>query len=87
VKVEAIYFLGAKGRFQARLQWNNTFSALSTLPPEALQGLPRGRSFRGLFSSHILLGENLSLNLTVNYISNQRYKDFINFTGELRAYF
>jgi len=87
MKVDAIYFLGNKGRLQARLEWNHTFSALVTLPPEALQGLPRGRSFRGLLSSHILLGENLSLNLTANYISNQRYTNFINFTGELRAYF
>ncbi len=87
MKVEAIYFLGAQGRFQARLQWNHTFSTVPTIPPEALQGLPRGRSFRGLLSSHILLGENLSLNLTANYISNQRYENYINFTGELRAYF
>jgi len=33
------------------------------------------------------LHQNFSINVTINYISDIRYDNFINITGEIRAYF
>jgi hypothetical protein len=87
--LEILRFIGNGGRLQGRLELNQTRASgqLSSLPPEAVRGLAPGRSFRAYLQSHILIGNNLSLNLTVNYVNDQRYDRLITMTGEIRAYF
>ncbi len=88
LKLDILRFIGAKGRIQSNLEWLEISSSGSTsLPPEAMKGLPVGRSIRAMITGQILLGTNLSVNANFNYLSNQRYRDLISFTGELRAYF
>ena len=38
-------------------------------------------------NGNIFLKENFSINLNINYISDIRYTNFINLSGEIRAYF
>jgi len=76
------------GRIQAQFEW--FYAELvrgSSLPPEALNGLPNGQSIKFNMQGQILLGDNLSLNIGMNYLDNTRYNNFISMTGEIRAYF
>jgi len=88
LKLKAIYFSGMSGRIQAQFEW--FYAELvrgSSLPPEALNGLPNGQSIKFNMQGQILLGDNLSLNIGMNYLDNTRYNNFISMTGEIRAYF
>ena len=57
------------------------------LPPEAVRGHALGDTRKANIQGHILLRQNFSINVAINYISDIRYDNFINITGEIRAYF
>jgi hypothetical protein len=89
VKFESQRFINSTSRIKLRTEFFNSIetSNNSVIPPEALNGLPIGQSISINIQGQILLGKNLSLNATANYIDNTRYNNFITLSGELRAYF
>ncbi|MCK4903605.1 MAG: hypothetical protein KAS35_02865, partial [Candidatus Marinimicrobia bacterium] len=89
VKFESQRFINSTSRIKLRAEFFNSIETCnnSVIPPEALNGLPIGQSISVNIQGQILLGKNLSLNATANYIDNTRYNNFITLSGELRAYF
>ena len=89
LRIDVLRFIGKKGRIHARLEWFNTGTDIyiSSLPPEALNGLALGQTIRSNIQGQIMIGRGVSLNVTMNYISDQRYDQFITLNGEVRAYF
>ena len=63
------------------------FGEANYLPPEALRGHSVGQNIRANINGNIFLKDNFSINLNINYISDIRYDNFINLSGEIRAYF
>ncbi|MEE8341498.1 MAG: hypothetical protein V3R52_05320 [Candidatus Neomarinimicrobiota bacterium] len=88
-KIESQRFISSTSKIKLRTELFNSVesSANSAIPPEALNGLPLGRSISINIQGQILFGKNLSLNVNANYIDNIRYNNFITVSGELRAYF
>lgn len=89
LRIDVLRFIGKKGRIHASLEWFNagTEVDISSLPPEALNGLALGQTIRSNIQGQIMIGRSVSLNVTMNYISDQRYDQFITLNGEVRAYF
>lgn len=87
INLEGQRFLRSTTSIKFKLDLNNSISRNNILPPEALNGLPIGSSISLNINGHILLGKNLSLNTSINYVDNSRYDNFITISGELRAYF
>lgn len=89
VEINVLRFLGRKGRLRSQINWYNVEAgtAISSLPPEALQGLAIGQSFRASLSGQIMLGPNLNLNINGSYLNDSRYDNFITVNGEIRAFF
>jgi hypothetical protein len=71
------------------LEWSTVSldSEAAYLPPEAVRGHALGDTRKANIQGHILLRQNFSINVTINYISDIRYDNFINIMGEIRAYF
>ena len=82
-------FIGKDHRIQIHADWFDSHSPnpVSDLPPEALKGYALGRSFRTQVQSVWMLGGNFHLNLSLNYMNDVHYKNFVQFSGEIRAYF
>lgn len=82
-------FVGTRGRIQSRFEWFHTEVSgyLHYLPPEALNGLAEGITLRSNIQGQWMMGRGFSLNISMNYISDQRYENFLTFNGEVRAYF
>ena len=82
-------FVGNRGRIQSRFEWYKTTVSdkLDYLPPESLNGLAKGITLRSNIQGQWMMGRGFSLNLSMNYILDQRYKNFLTFNGEVRAYF
>lgn len=89
LSVNVLKFIGTRGRIQSRFEWYNTevSDRLDYLPPEALNGLALSHTLRSNIQGQWLIGRGFSLNLSMNYISDQRYDNFLTFNGEVRAYF
>jgi hypothetical protein len=89
LSVNVLKFIGTRGRIQSRFEWYNTevSDKLDYLPPEALNGLALWHTLRSNIQGQWLIGRGFSLNLSMNYISDQRYDNFLTFNGEVRAYF
>lgn len=89
IKFEGQRFIESTTSIKVRTEFNNSVSVKenSTIPPEALNGLPIGQSLTIYLQGQMLLGENLSLNTTASYINNSRYENFFSISGEIRAYF
>ncbi len=89
VRLDLIRFLGKKGRIQGRVEWYETQlnSAIKVLPPEALDGLAVGTTFRSNLQGQMLIGKGISINTSLNYIRDTRYNNFLTLNGEIRAYF
>ena len=89
LRIELLHFFSSKGRIQMRYEWSNVnlFGQANYLPPEALRGNSIGENKRANMNGNIFLKENFSINLNINYISDIRYTNFINLSGEIRAYF
>ena len=89
LSADVLKFVGTHGRIQSRFEWYQTdiSDRLDYLPPEALNGLARGITLRSNIQGQWMIGRGFSLNLSMNYISDQRYDNFLTFNGEVRAYF
>jgi len=89
VQFDLLHFFSSKGRIQTRFEWSNVdlFGEANYLPPEALRGNAVGENRRVTINGNIFLKDNFSINININYISDIRYDNFINMSGELRAYF
>lgn len=88
IKLDVLRFIGPRGRLQSRLEWFQVGTGgLTALPPEALNGLAVGRSTKLNLTGQFLLGGNLSINISGNYIADNRYNNLFTFTGEVRAFF
>lgn len=87
IRWDSVWFLGKTGRLQIRTEWNNVkeVDGAKTIPPEALNGLPIGTSFRSTIQSYIMFGDHLSLNISLNYLDDQRYDRLVSMSAELRA--
>ena len=84
-----LHFFSSQGRIQTRLEWSNVdlSGEANYLPPEALRGNAVGKNRRITINGNVFLKDNFSINVNINYISDIRYDNFINLSGELRAYF
>ena len=89
LSADVLKFVGTRGRIQSRFEWYHTevSDQLDYLPPESLNGLAQGITLRSNLQGQWLIGRGFSLNLSMNYISDQRYDNFLTFNGEVRAYF
>ena len=89
VSADILKFVGTRGRIQSRFEWYKTdvSDKLEYLPPEALNGLANGITLRSNIQGQWMMGRGFSLNISMNYISDQRYDNFLTFNGEVRAYF
>ena len=89
IQFNLLHFFSSKGRIQTRLEWSNVdlSGEASYLPPEALRGNAIGDNRRITINGNVFLKDNFSINMNINYISDVRYDNFINLSGELRAYF
>lgn len=89
LSTDILRFVGNRGRIQSRFEWYNTnvTDKLEYLPPEALNGLAKGITLRSNIQGQWMMGSGFSLTLSMNYISDQRYDNFLTFNGEVRAYF
>ncbi len=89
LRIDVLRFIGTKGRVHSRLEWfqAGTDVDMLSLPPEALNGLALGQTIRSNIQGQIMIRRGISLNITMNYISDQRYDQFITLNGEVRAYF
>ena len=89
VQFDLLHFFSSKGRIQTRFEWSNVnlFGEARYLPPEALRGHGIGENRRVNINGNLFLKDNFSINININYISDIRYDNFINLSGELRAYF
>lgn len=82
--------IGLIGRLRGEITLNESWMEESTsanLPPEALQGFSIGKTFRTQFTAHFLFKNAMSMNLSVNTISDARYDNLVNLRGEIRANF
>ncbi len=89
LSADVLKFVGTRGRIQSRFEWYHTevSDQLDYLPPESLNGLAQGITLRSNLQGQWLIGRGFSLNLSMNYISDQRYDNFLTLNGEVRAYF
>ena len=89
IRLDILHFFSSKGRLQGRFEWSTVSldSEAAYLPPEAVRGHALGDTRKANIQGHILLRQNFSINVTINYISDIRYDNFINIMGEIRAYF
>jgi hypothetical protein len=89
IRLDILHFFSSKGRLQGRFEWATvSLDGEATFPPpEAVRGHALGDTRKVNVQGHILLRQNFSINVTINYISDIRYDNFINITGEIRAYF
>jgi len=89
IRLDILHFFSSKGRLQGRFEWATVGlgGEAAYLPPEAVRGHALGDTRKVNVQGHILLRQNFSINVTINYISDIRYDNFINITGEIRAYF
>ncbi len=89
LETNALRFIGRRGRLRGQVNWYNVMVAdgITSLPPEALEGLAVGRSLRININGQILLGQNLTLNLTGSYLNDSRYDNLLTLNGEIRAFF
>ncbi len=89
LSADVLKFVGNRGRIQSRFEWYHTevSDQLDHLPPESLNGLAQGITLRSNIQGQWMIGRGFSLNLSMNYISDQRYDNFLTFNGEVRAYF
>ncbi len=82
--------IGLIGRIRGEITLNESWmdeAASASLPPEALQGFALGKTFRMQITTHFLFKNAMSMNLSVNTISDARYENLINLRGEIRANF
>jgi len=89
IRLEVLRFIGRKGRLQGRVDWNTVTKEpeAGSLPPEAAKGLAVGKSLKVYLQSYMLIGDNLSLNMSMDYLNDARYRDLVTLRGEIRAYF
>jgi len=89
IRLDILHFFSSKGRLQGRFEWATVDldGDAVYLPPEAVRGHALGDTRKVNVQGHMLLHQNFSINVTINYISDIRYDNFINITGEIRAYF
>lgn len=89
IRVDMLYFIGKKGRIQGRVEYYNssTDHPTNVLPPEALNGLANGSTFRSNLMGSWMIGRGFSVNTTLNYLTDARYENHITFNGEIRAHF
>ncbi len=89
LSADVLKFVGTRGRIQSRFEWykTNISDKLDYIPPEALNGLAQGITLRSNIQGQWMMGRGFSFNISMNYISDQRYDNFLTFNGEVRAYF
>lgn len=90
LRVAFIKRIGLIGRLRGEIILNESWMAESTsasLPPEALLGFALGKTFRSQLTAHFLFANSMSMNLSINTISDSRYDNLINLRGEIRANF
>jgi len=89
IRMDILRFLGKKGRLHGRVEYyrSTTDHPHKLLPPEALNGLANGSTFRSNIMGSWMIGRGFSVNITLNYLSDARYDDHITFNGEIRAHF
>ncbi|NOZ75937.1 MAG: hypothetical protein GXO90_11305, partial [FCB group bacterium] len=87
--IDGSWFIGRNHRIQGQLDWFLVTNGgrITDLPSDAMKGYTLGPSFRGQLQSLWTLGNNFHLNLSLNYINDAHYDNFIHFSGEVRAYF
>lgn len=90
LKVGLLNRLGKIGRVRAEIILNDAWidgdNSLN-LPPEALNGFSVGKTVRSQLTAHIIAARSISVNLSMNTISDSRYHNLINLRGEVRANF
>ena len=86
LKADAVKFFGDNGRIDCSVDY---FSAngYPGMPPEALKGISINETLRGSFAASAMLDRSMSINLSLSFINDDRYKNFLQMNGELRAYF
>ena len=86
LKADAVKFFGDNGRIDCSVDY---FSAngYPGMPPEALKGISINETFRASFAASAMLDRSMSINLSLSFINDDRYKNFLQMNGELRAYF
>lgn len=88
-RLEMLRFLGKSGRLQALMEFYQSITdhPLKVIPPEAINGLAYGTTFRSNVQAQWMIGRGFSVNINLNYLSDQRYKNFVTLNGEIRAHF
>jgi len=81
------FYKNALLQFESNVVIVNEKDNLSYLPPEALNGYSIGRSIRNHARFQHIVNQSLSLILTVQTIDDNRYNNYVNFQGEIRAHF
>ena len=86
LKADAVKFFGNNGRIDCSVDY---FSAngYPGMPPEALKGISINETLRASFAASAMLDRSMSINLSLSFINDDRYKNFLQMNGELRAYF
>ena len=86
LKTDIVKFLGDNGRLDCTLDYYNA-NGFPGMPPEALKGISVNETLRATLAASKMLDRSISLNISMSYIDDERYENFFQINGELRAYF
>ena len=86
LKTDIVKFLGDNGRLDCTLDYYNA-NGFPGMPPEALKGISANETLRATLAASKMLDRSISLNVSMSYIDDERYENFFQINGELRAYF
>mgnify|MGYP001157173041 FL=1 len=86
LKTDIVKFLGDNGRLDCTLDYYNA-NGFPGMPPEALKGISANETLRATLAASKMLDRSISINVSMSYIDDERYENFFQISGELRAYF
>ena len=86
IKASFIKFFDKTGRIDCRVDYFDA-NGFSGMPSEALKGISSNRTLRSTISSSFMIDQSLSFNSSLVFINDERYDNFFQISGELRAYF
>ena len=86
MKASFIKFFDKTGRIDCRVDYFDA-NGFSGMPSEALKGISSNRTLRSTISSSFMIDQSLSFNSSLVFINDERYDNFFQISGELRAYF
>ena len=86
LKTDIVKFLGDNGRLDCTLDYYNA-NGFPGMPPEALKGISANETLRATLAASKMLDRSISLNVSMSYVDDERYENFFQINGELRAYF